>query len=85
MELRPVEFVWDRRDGRLVGKKSAGFIAQELAEAEDNHDAQWLGSVYRENPEKLEAAYAALIPVMVQAIQDLTNKVKELEDKLENQ
>ena len=40
------------------------------------------GLVYDENPDKLEAAYGKLVPVLVQAIKDLSAKVNELEAKI---
>ena len=38
-------------------------------------------NVYENNPEKLEAKYGNLIPVLVKAVQELSAKVKELESK----
>jgi hypothetical protein len=60
----------------------AGFIAQELREAQENANANYLGLVYDENPDKLEASPGKLIPVLVKAIQELSTKVTELEEKL---
>jgi hypothetical protein len=76
--LKPVKFEWDTRDGAKKGVKDLGFIAQDLKELDD----EYLGLVYGENPDKLEASYGRLIPVLVKAIQDLSAKVTELEDKL---
>tara|TARA_R110002153_G_scaffold24995_5_gene79349 strand:- start:1443 stop:2261 length:819 start_codon:yes stop_codon:yes gene_type:complete len=93
--LQPKKFVWDNRaetktvtdkDGNKTeeefysankGKKDIGFIAQEL-QSVDNEFTQL---VYNSNPEKLEATYGRLIPVLVKAIQELSDKVKELESK----
>ena len=81
--LKPVEFVWDERDEN--GKhdiKDFGFIAQDLKKSqEDANLADTLKLVYEENPEKLEASYGKLIPVLVKAIQELTAKVELLEAK----
>ena len=81
--LKPVEFVWDERDES--GKhniKDFGFIAQDLKKSqEDAKLADTLKLVYEENPEKLEASYGKLIPILVKAIQDLTAKVELLEKK----
>jgi len=75
--LRPVTFDWNNRDeSENKGKKDVGFIAQELQEIDDES----LRLVYSENPEKLEATYGRLIPVMVKAIQELTAKVEMLEN-----
>jgi hypothetical protein len=75
--LKPVTFEWDTRDGAKKGVKDLGFIAQDLKELDDDH----LGLVYSNDPEKLEASYGRLIPVLVKAIQDLSAKVEALEAK----
>jgi hypothetical protein len=81
--LRPVEFVWDDRDKE--GRHDVadfGFIAQDLKAAQEDADmADILKLVYESNPEKLEASYGKLIPVLVQAIKDLAAKVETLENK----
>jgi hypothetical protein len=81
--LRPVEFVWDDRDEN--GKHDIndfGFIAQELKSAqEDAEMADVLKLVYDENPEKLEASYGKLLPILVKAIQELSAKIELLENK----
>ena len=41
--------------------------------------------VHESNPERIEAKYGNLIPVLVKSIQDLQKKVEELEEKLNNQ
>ena len=74
--LNPVTFDWNMRDGAKVGQKDLGFIAQDLQELDDEH----LQLVYSNNPEKLEASYGRLIPVLVKAIQDLSAKVTALEN-----
>ena len=75
--LKPVTFEWDTRDGAKKGDKDLGFIAQDLQSVDD----EYLGLVYDENPERLEASYGRLIPVLVKAIQELTAKVEALENK----
>ena len=81
--LRPVKFVWDDRneDGKH-DIADFGFIAQELKAAEDAVEmAEVLKLVYDENPEKLEATYGNLIPIMVKAIQELSAELKALKAK----
>jgi hypothetical protein len=91
--LQPKRFVWDNRaetrteedeNGNQVeveyfsankGKKDVGFIAQELQTVDD----EWLNLVYDANPEKLEATYGRLIPVLVKAIKELKARVEALE------
>ena len=81
--LRPVEFIWDDRDEE--GKHDLadfGFIAQDLKKAqEDANKADILKLVYESNPEKLEASYGKLIPILVKAIQELSEEVKQLKSK----
>ncbi len=61
---------------------TAGFIAQELDELQQSADAEWLNLVLKDNPEKWEATYGNLLPVMVKAIQELKSENDELKDKL---
>ena len=81
--LKPVKFIWDDRNEE--GKHDVadfGFIAQDLkASQEEVEMAETLKLVYEENPEKLEASYGKLIPILVKAIQDLNAKVELLENK----
>jgi hypothetical protein len=82
-ELNPVKFVWDdRNEGGKHDIIDSGFIAQDLKALEDKYDASdVLKLVYDENPEKLEASYGRLIPVLVQAIKDLAAEVEALKNK----
>ncbi len=81
-QLKPVAFTWNMRDGGKVGVPDTGFIAQDLVKAQTDAGVTIPGLVYAENPDKLEAAYGKLIPVLVQAIKDLTDKVEALEQEL---
>ena len=82
-ELNPVSFVWnDREETGKHGVKDFGFIAQDLKSTQEKYEmAETLGLVYEENPEKLEASYGKLIPILVQAIKELSAKVEALENK----
>ena len=81
--LRPVKFKWATRDGNVKdGKTRAGFIAQELQEAQTG--SEYLDLVLDNNPDKLEAKQEHLIPVMVQAIKELSAEVKQLKSQLNN-
>ena len=82
-KLKPVKFVWDDRneDGKH-DIKDFGFIAQDLKAAQEEEGvADYLKLVYEANPEKLQASYGKLVPILVKAIQELTAKVEELEAK----
>ena len=80
--LRPVEFDWNMRDGGKVGVYDTGFIAQELKAAQESTGVNIPGLVFEDNPDRLEAGYGKLIPVLVKAIQELNAKVEYLEAKL---
>ena len=81
--LEPVSFTWNMRDGGKVGVADTGFIAQDLKRVQEETGVTIPHLVFDANPEKLEAGYGKLIPVLVQAIKDLSAKVDELEAKLE--
>jgi trimeric autotransporter adhesin len=81
--LNPVKFTWNTRDGAKVGQQEAGFIAQELDEAQIAAGAEtYLDIVLKENLDKLEAAPGKLIPVLVKAIQDLSAEVAALKEQI---
>lgn len=81
--LRPVKFVWnDRNEEGKHDIADFGFIAQELKAAEDAVEmSDVLKLVYDENPEKLEATYGKLIPILVKAVQELSAELKALKAK----
>jgi len=79
-KLKPVTFTWNQRDEGRVGIKSAGFIAQDLLELQnDSLIGENLDLVSDSNPDQLEARYANLLPVMIKAIQELTARINVLE------
>ena len=55
------------------GKIDFGFIAQEVQSV----DNELLRLVYDSNPEKLEMSYGKLVPILVKAIQELSNKINK--------
>ena len=78
-KLNPVKFQWQTRDGNgKDGTYEAGFIAQELQSAQQDADADYLGLVMDENPDRLEASYGKLVPMLVKAIQELKSEVEQL-------
>jgi hypothetical protein len=78
--LKPRKFKWATRDGNVKdGKYEAGFIAQELQTVESSTSVDYLHLVLAENPDKLEASYGQLVPVLVNAIKELSAKVTALE------
>lgn len=80
--LRPVRFTWDMRDGGKVGEADTGFIAQDLQAAMASTGVDLPGLVYDINPDKLEAGYGKLLPVLVKAIQELSAEVAALKTQL---
>lgn len=80
--LRAVSFDWNMRDGGKVGHHDIGFIAQELKSAQDVTGIIIPGLVDETNPERLEAGYGKLLPVLVKAIQELSAKVDSLQAEL---
>jgi hypothetical protein len=83
-QLKPVTFTWNTRDKAKVGLKSAGFIAQDLlALQKASSIGANLDLVSEDNPDKLEARYNNLLPVMVKAIQDQQVIIEELKRELE--
>ena len=83
--LKPVKFTWNMRDGAKVGQQEAGFIAQDLDEAQIDAGAEdYLSLVLKNNPEKLEASYGKLVPVLVKAVQELSAEVATLKKEIEN-
>jgi hypothetical protein len=80
--LKPRQFKWETREGNVKdGETRLGFIAQELLEAADGNN-NVLDLVYESNPDRLEAKYGNLIPVLTKAIQELSAENKALAARL---
>lgn len=79
MDLEPVTFTYDVRHGEnpMDGTVS-GFMAQSLQKVQEDHGVD-LGLVNDSDEQHLTVNYASLIPVLVGAVQELTQKVNELE------
>ena len=84
-KLRPVKFKWDIRNveenNPHQGTVRAGFIAQELQEVQEGNE--FMDLVYAPNPDKMEAKYSNLIPVLTKAIQDLSAENTALKARLD--
>jgi hypothetical protein len=84
-DLRPVSFTWDRRDNTHNGVEDFGFIAQELDAVQEKHnEAERLGLVLKDNPERLEASYGKLVPMLVKAIQEQQEQIEFLKEEIAN-
>tara|TARA_R100000234_G_scaffold4898_1_gene3698 strand:+ start:4066 stop:6138 length:2073 start_codon:yes stop_codon:yes gene_type:complete len=80
-QLKPVKFKWKSREGITKdGTTESGFIAQQLQTAQKENDADYLGLVYDNDPERLEASYGKLIPVLCKAIQELKMEIETLKN-----
>lgn len=79
--LLPVRFTWNMRDGGIVDVEDTGFIAQELKSAQDHLGINIPGLVNEANPDRIEAAYGKLLPVIVRAIQELSEQIQELKTR----
>ena len=80
--VRPVKYKWDRRiPDDTCGLVRAGFIAQELQEAQKG--SEYLDLIYDADPEFLEAKQGNLLPVMVKAIQELSKQNEALASEVE--
>ncbi len=79
MDLEPVSWDWERRDGTMKGKKGSGFVAQEIDEVVQDWEAEDIlpSLVNKNNPDAWEVGNAALIPVLVKAIQELKAELDE--------
>jgi endosialidase-like protein len=91
MKLKPRQFNWDKREwyennvsdgSKMKETPTAGFIAQELDEAQTKENVEWLNLVLKDNPEKFEATPGNLLPVMVKAIQELKKENDELKERI---
>ena len=80
-KLNPVSFKWNMRNGAKVDVQDTGFIAQELQSVQQETNMIIPNLVYDVNPDRLEASYGTLIPVLVSAIKELSAKVKALEER----
>ena len=52
--------------------------AQDLTQVQEDTGIHVPGLVYDINPDKLEASYGTLLPLLVKSIQELSQEIKEL-------
>jgi hypothetical protein len=82
--LRPVKFKWQTRDGNVKdGSYEVNFIAQELQQAQSEANADYLGLIINSNPERLEARPGKLLPILVKAVQELSEQNAMLLQRIE--
>jgi hypothetical protein len=82
--INPIEFAFkDRTTGCLTdaeGKTRYGFSAQEILEAEGDHNV----IVSTENADKLQITNDYMIPILVNAIKELSAEVDDIKKQLNN-
>jgi hypothetical protein len=83
-KLNPVSFDWDMRDGGKIGISEIGFIAQELQQAQIDSQINIPNLVSDINPDKLEASYGVLIPIIVKALKEQQALIDELKQRILN-
>lgn len=82
-QLQPRKFVWDyREESSQNGTTDIGLIAQEVLEVQRNADADYAGFVNEASEEQLMLTSAKFIPVLINAVKELSAKVEALEAKL---
>lgn len=78
-KLKPVTYTWNTRDKSKIGIKAAGFIAQDLLDLQQNSAiGENLDLVSYNNPDRLEARYGNLLPVIVKGIQEQQAEIEAL-------
>ena len=98
-KLEPVTYKWDKRAKYEEGNTpdgthkedwtDVGFLAQDVekVEAEFGHkidDETNLTTYMSEDTDSYGLTYSKFVPMLVKAVQELSAKVEELEDKLNN-
>ena len=87
-KLKPRKFTWNFRDSERIPQaaksnadllNSSGFIAQEVLEVLKAEGAEYTGIVDETDPDNLTLGRDAMIPMIVNAIQELSVKVTALE------
>ena len=81
-KLRPVKFEWKTRERSTKIGYEAGFIAQDLQLTQKETETEYLKLVMDSNPDRLEASYGKLVPILVKAIQELTIEVNKLKSNV---
>ena len=77
-KVRPVKY--DYKKDKQDGKKRYGIIAQEVLEILKNSGNEDFAGIKTNDPDKLGADYIQFLAPLIKAIQELSAKVKALED-----
>ena len=91
-KIRPRKFRWDYRDKSRFPVESkekpemlikAGFIAQEVQEVLKEENAEYTGIVNDKTPDLLEVGASGMIPMMINAIKELSAENTALKARLD--
>jgi hypothetical protein len=81
-KLRPRKYQWDfRHTDAAKGTPAVGFIAQEILALVEETGTQYTGLVDTTNENQFSVAQTNLIPILVNAIKELTARLEILEGK----
>lgn len=75
-------FVWNERSGGRIGIPDIGFSAQQLKAAQEQTGYSVPGLVYESNPDKLEASYGKLIPILLDAISQQQKQIEKMQAQI---
>ena len=82
--VKPRKYEWNHRHtSDYHGCESSGFIAQELLELVEQHNAQYTGLVYTNDPENYSVSPDGLIPIIVNAFKELDVENQNLKLRIE--
>ena len=84
-KLRPRKFEWNirREDYDSKDETASGFIAQEVLEVVEEYNAHYTGLVNTNDPDQYTLAATALIPMMVNAIQELRQELEQVKSRID--
>ena len=85
-DLTPVSYKWKNKHDDVMDQRHYGLIAQDVVEVLKDHGIDSLedfgGILHNGNPEQMyKAKYEHFIPILIKAVQELSDEVKELKEK----
>ena len=85
-DLSPVSYKWKEKHDGVMDQRHYGLIAQDVVEILKVHGIDSLedfgGILHSGNPEQMyKAKYEHFIPILIKAVQELSDEVKELKEK----
>ena len=85
-DLTPVSYKWKKKHDDIMDQRHYGLIAQDVVEVLKDHGIASLedfgGILHNGNEEQMyKAKYEHFIPILIKAVQELSDKVKQLKEK----